>query len=393
MISQSTLVKLSPWPASAGGVRQYHAMVKPIGSICNLDCTYCCYLRRKELLGSSTKPQISDEILETHIHQYIEGQGSEPKMDRSVATQKPDSRTLPGILHFERRNRLSTPVIFMAILFAMLGLYQTAQAQQADSKQQAAAAEAPAEKGKPATGTGDLEKAVQNPVASLISVPLQNNTNFAISPFGRTQNVLNIQPVIPMNVSKNWMVISRIIQPIVWQPYANQNTGGQYGLGDMVPTFFLSPRKPGKLIWGVGPALTIPTATNTILGQGKLSLGPSAVALAQPGPWTLGALVNNVWSVAGSGSRPAVNQMLLQYFVTRQLKKGWYVTSSPILTANWEASNGNRWVVPFGGGIGRVMKLGFQPVNVTAQFYGNAVRPAGGSSWSMRLQIMFLYPR
>ena len=94
------------------------------------------------------------------------------------------------------------------------------------------------------------QKAVQNPVASLISVPLQNNTNFDYGPFNRTQDVLNIQPVIPINISKDWMVIARIIQPLIWQPYPNQNTGGEYGLGDMVPTFFLSPRKAGKLIWG-----------------------------------------------------------------------------------------------------------------------------------------------
>jgi hypothetical protein len=244
-----------------------------------------------------------------------------------------------------------------------------------------------------AAAAEELQKAVQNPVASLISVPIQNNTNFSLGNFNRNQDVLNIQPVIPINVSKNWMVIARIIQPIVWQPYPDQNTGGEYGLGDMVPTFFLSPRKPRKLIWGVGPAFTIPTATNTILGQGKFSMGPSFVALAQPGHWTLGALMNNVWSVAGSGSRPDVNQMLLQYFVTRQLKKGWYVTMSPIITANWEASSGNKWTVPFGGGIGRVMKLGFQPVNITAQFYGNAVYPTGGSSWQMRLQIAFLFPK
>ena len=110
--------------------------------------------------------------------------------------------------------------------------------------------------GAPTAGGGSqaadeaLQKAVQNPVASLISVPLQNNTNFDYGPFNRTQDVLNIQPVIPINISKNWMVITRIIQPLVWQPYPNQNTGGEYGLGDMVPTFFLSPRKAGKLIWG-----------------------------------------------------------------------------------------------------------------------------------------------
>jgi hypothetical protein len=252
---------------------------------------------------------------------------------------------------------------------------------------------APSLKDETAAAAEALQRAVQNPVASLISVPLQNNTNFSLGSFNRTQDVLNIQPVIPANLSKNWMLITRIIQPIVWQPYPNQNTGGEYGLGDMVPTFFLSPRKPGKLIWGAGPALTIPTATNSILGQGKLSLGPSGVVLAQPGPWTLGMLVNNVWSVAGSGSRPAVNQMLMQYFITYQLGKGWYVTSSPILTANWKASSGNVWTVPFGAGVGRVMKLGFQPVNLTAQFYANAVYPSGGSSWSMRLQIAFLFPK
>jgi hypothetical protein len=244
-----------------------------------------------------------------------------------------------------------------------------------------------------ASAQQSLEKAVQNPVASLISVPLQNNTNFDYGPYNRTQDVLNIQPVIPANISKNWMIISRIIQPIVWQPYSNQNTGGEYGLGDMVPTFFLSPRKPGKVIWGVGPAFVIPTATNDILGQGKFSMGPSVVVLAQPGKWTLGDLVNNVWSVAGSGSRPPVNQMLNQYFITFQLKKGWYVTSSPIITANWRASSGSTWTVPIGGGVGQVMKLGFQPVNITAQFYRNAVCPKSTSSWSMRLQVAFLFPK
>jgi hypothetical protein len=258
----------------------------------------------------------------------------------------------------------------------------------------------PASSQKPAAGESasqsaqeSLQKAVQNPVANLISVPLQNNSAFDLGRYNRTQDVLNIQPVIPFNLSENWMVIARIIQPFVWQPYPNQPTGGEYGLGDMVPTFFLSPRKPGKLIWGVGPAFTIPTATNTILGQGKFSLGPSVVVLTQPGPWTLGALVNNVWSVAGSGSRPSVDQMLLQYFISYQLKKGWFISSSPILTANWKASSGNVWTVPFGGGVGRVMKLGFQPVMLQAQFFGNAVYPHGGSPWSMRLQINFLFPK
>jgi hypothetical protein len=239
----------------------------------------------------------------------------------------------------------------------------------------------------------ELQKAVQNPVASLISVPVQNNSNFSVGPYDRTQDVLNVQPVIPARLNERWNLITRIIQPIVWQPYPNSNTGGEYGLGDMNPTFFLSPAKSGKVIWGVGPAFVIPTATNPILGQGKFSLGPSLVALAQPGHWTIGVLGNNVWSVAGSGGRPAVNQMLLQYFVNYNLKKGWYVSVSPIITANWKAASGDVWTVPFGGGIGRVTNLGFQPVNITAQFYANPVRPNGASSWGMRLQIAFLFPK
>jgi hypothetical protein len=243
-------------------------------------------------------------------------------------------------------------------------------------------------------GTEALQKATQNPVASLISVPIQNNNNFGIDPGYRTQDVLNIQPVIPVGISKNWNLIVRWIMPIVYQPLPPVDPQtGVYGFGDMVPTFFVSPKKPGKLIWGIGPVFQLPTATSTFLGQGKFGIGPSAVALMQPGHWTLGALVNNVWSVAGSGGRPAVNQFLLQYFINYNLKKGWFITWQPTLTANWEATNGGRWVVPFGGGIGRIMKLGFQPVSITGQFYGNAIHPPGASSWTMRLQLALLFPK
>ena len=249
------------------------------------------------------------------------------------------------------------------------------------------------------SGTEALQKATQNPVASLISVPVQNNSNFGVSPGDRTQNVLNIQPVIPIGISKDWNLIVRWITPIIWQPIPTQPSTpetGAYGFGDMQPTFFLSPKKSGKLIWGAGPIFQLPTATSKYLGQGKLGSGPSIVLLTQPGHWTIGVLANNVWSVAGSGSRPPVNQFLMQYFVNYNLKKGWYLSSAPTVTANWEASKGARWVVPFGGGVGRIMKLGFQPVNISARFYGNAIHPPSGvssSSWNMQLQIAFLFPK
>jgi hypothetical protein len=208
-----------------------------------------------------------------------------------------------------------------------------------------------------AANTDALRNAAQNPVASLISVPLQENFNFNIGPSDRTQNVLNIQPVVPFSVSKDWNLIVRWIMPVVYQPIPvaqvsgpPAQTTGVYGLGDMNPSFFLVPKK-SKIIWGIGPTLVLPTATNTTyLGQGKLSMGPSVVVLVQPPHWTIGALANNVWSVTGHSNRdkPAVNQFLLQWFVNYNMKKGWYLTTSPIVTANWRATGNNAWTVPFG---------------------------------------------
>jgi hypothetical protein len=250
-----------------------------------------------------------------------------------------------------------------------------------------------------AENTDALRKAAQNPVASLISVPVQENWNFGIGPNDRIQNVMNIQPVIPLSAGKNWNLIVRWITPVIYQPVDVPKSSGStvqsgyYGLGDMQPAFFLTPKK-SKVIWGVGPQLLLPTATKTgILGQGKFGMGPTVVVLVQPKKWTLGFLVNNVWSLAGNSNFPDVNQFLLQYFINYNLKKGWYLTWQPTLTANWKATSGGRWVVPMGGGIGRIMRLGAQPVNLTAQFYGNAVHPPGASPWSMRLQIAFLFPK
>ena len=253
-----------------------------------------------------------------------------------------------------------------------------------------------------AANAEELRKAAQNPIASLISVPIQPTWNFGIAPGNRTQNIWLVQPVIPVSVSKDWNLIVRWITPVLYQPIPvpqpsgppNEQTG-VFGMGDMNPSFFLSPKK-SKVTWGVGPTLVLPTATNTTyLGQGKLSMGPSVVALVQPAHFTIGFLANNYWSVAGHSDldKPAVNQFLLQWFVNYNLHKGWYLLSAPIITADWRETNGGRWVIPFGGGVGRIMRLGFQPVNLQAQFYGNAVHPPGASPWAMKLQLAFLFPK
>ncbi|MFP2910420.1 neuromedin U [Pyxidicoccus sp. 3LFB2] len=238
----------------------------------------------------------------------------------------------------------------------------------------------------------DLAKDVQNPVANLISVPLQDNLEFGIGPFNRTRNILNIQPVVPLSLTLDWNLITRVILPVVYQPDAAAESGGTFGLGDTSATFFVAPGRPGKLIWGVGPVLLLPTATDDVLGTGKWGVGPSVVLLVQPTPWSVGVLANNVWSVFGSDDRASVNQLLLQYFVTYNLPEGWYVTSAPILTANWEADE-DRWVIPFGAGAGKVFKVRGQALNGSVSAYYNAVRPEGSADWQLRLQLVFLFPK
>jgi len=239
----------------------------------------------------------------------------------------------------------------------------------------------------------DLLKAAENPVADLFSIPIQNTTNFNIGPYRRTQNVVTLEPIIPLSLSENWMLVSRIIQPIIWQPYPDQRAGGVSGLGDMTPSSFITPGNPRSMIWGVGAATVIPVATSNVLGQGKLSLGPSAVLLAQPGHWTVGALVSNVWSIAGSGGRPPVNRMALEYFMSYNLPHEWYLTSSPTITADWRASPGNVWTLPIGVGVGKLVNFRDKVVDFSGAFYRNAKTPAAMPTWSMSLQATLLLPK
>jgi hypothetical protein len=143
-----------------------------------------------------------------------------------------------------------------------------------------------------------LQATTQNPVANLISVPFQNNFNFGIGPNDATQWVLNVQPVIPITLNKDWNLITRTITPIINQPSPGSGIPSAFGLGDINPMVFLSPASSGKLIWGAGPTMTFPTATNSLLGNGKWEAGPAFVVLTMPGHWVIGALANNQWSFA-----------------------------------------------------------------------------------------------
>jgi hypothetical protein len=241
---------------------------------------------------------------------------------------------------------------------------------------------------------GDLAKAAQNPIADMISVPLQSNFNFRVGPHDQLQYVLNIQPVVPVTLNEEWNLITRWITPVISQPPLTVTGDREFGLGDINPSFFFSPKQPTHgIIWGIGPTAVFPTGTDKTLTAGKYSLGPTFVALTIEGPWVLGVLVNNVWSVAGKSSRDSVNAMTLQPFVNYNFPGGWYLTSSPIITANWETGQGDRWTVPVGGGFGRVFKIGSQPVNMQLAAYYNVARPTGAADWQLRAQLQLLFPK
>jgi hypothetical protein len=242
--------------------------------------------------------------------------------------------------------------------------------------------------------TSDLAKAAQNPIADMISVPFQNNFNFRVGPHDQLQYILNFQPVIPISLNQDWNVITRWITPVISQPPLTVTGDREFGLGDINPSFFFSPKQPTHgIIWGIGPTFVFPTGTDKTLTQGKYSIGPTFVALAIEGSWVVGALVNNVWSFTGKSNRADVNQMTLQPFVNYNFPGGWYLTSSPIITANWEVSHGDRWTVPIGGGFGRVFRIGRQPVNMQLAAYYNVVTPTGGADWQLRAQVQFLFPK
>lgn len=210
--------------------------------------------------------------------------------------------------------------------------------------------------------TADLQRKTQNPVNDLISLPFQNNTNFDFGPDNEEQNILNIQPVLPVRLNQEWNLISRTIVPLIQMPELIQGKGDTFGLGDIFQSIFLSPAQSGSLIWGISPAFQFPTATDDILGQDKWCAGPAAFMLNIKGPMVFGVLANNVWSFASADNtdKPWVNQMLLQPFFNYNFPKGWYLTSSPIIAANWKEDHNERWVVPVGGGGGKIFKIGRQ---------------------------------
>jgi hypothetical protein len=241
----------------------------------------------------------------------------------------------------------------------------------------------------------ELAKLAQNPVGNLISLPFQNNTNFNVAPESGTQNILNIQPVIPISISGEWNIITRTIVPVISMPSLGPGTERENGIGDTVFTAFLSPAKPGAWIWGLGPVVQLPTNTIDELGNKNRRHGASFVVLhlEHGSPWVYGVLVNNVWSLSSSKQGGAYSTGLIQPFVNYNFKEGFYLTSAPIMTVDWKADSGQKWTVPLGGGVGKIFHLGKLPVNAQLSAYYNLVHPDYGANMQIRAQLQFMFPK
>ena len=241
---------------------------------------------------------------------------------------------------------------------------------------------------------GELAKQSQNPVSTLISVPFENNLTFNNGTENSVVDTLNIKPVIPMSFGKNWNLINRTIVPVVYQEERFPEEGNRFGLGDITYQGFFSPKKAGKIIWGIGPQLGMPTGMDRLTSN-QWTLGPAAVALMMPGHWVMGVLVSNAWDFGG-GYEPSgdINFFSAQPFINYNMKGGWYLTTSPTITANWEADDSDdKWTVPLGGGVGRVFKIGKQHVNMRVAGYYSVEKPQYAPDWNLSAQMTFMFPK
>jgi hypothetical protein len=241
--------------------------------------------------------------------------------------------------------------------------------------------------------SADLAKQLTNPVASLVSVPFQFNWEQGVGPDDQTRFLLNVQPVMPFQVEKDWNMIARVIMPLVSQPPLVAGGTAEFGISDITASFFFTPVKPGRFIWAVGPVITLPSTTIDTLGSEKWSFGPTALLLKQTGPLTYGVLWNQVWSFAGNDARTDVNQMFLQPFLSYTTKTAVTYGVNLESSANWNA-DGDTWTAPINFSISKLSSFGTFPASYQIGLGVFAASPdVGGADWKMRAGVTILLPR
>lgn len=249
-----------------------------------------------------------------------------------------------------------------------------------------------AQEAKPAESAEELAKKLSNPVAALISVPFQNNLDVGVGRNFGSRNTLNFQPVIPISLSPNLNLITRFIIPIISQHNITGEGTTQNGLADAVVSAWFSPAKPKNgVVWGIGPVFLVPIATNDLLGTKKFGVGPTALVLKQSNGWTVGGLVNQIWSVAGDASRSDVSQMFIQPFLSYNWKSGAGLGINSEITQNWTASATSVFINPT---VTVVTKLGTQIVSLAIGPRIQVAAPTGTmADFGVRAAVTFVFPK
>lgn len=240
----------------------------------------------------------------------------------------------------------------------------------------------------PAPSVSDVAAASQNPIADLASVPLQLNLQYGVGPTEEFSPLLNVQPVMPVRLTKRLLLITRAIVPLLSLPRPAEAAG----LGDLSLSGFLSPPPLGPLTLGLGPQVILPTASHPALGQGRLFVGATGVAVVTAGPVVAGALLSQAYSFPTNETEELLQQSLIQPFVNWNGADGWYLNSSPLLLASSSSDQNPEWIVPLGGGAGRVFRVFGTTVSAQAGVYWNVIAPANGPSWTLRTGFALLFP-
>jgi len=236
----------------------------------------------------------------------------------------------------------------------------------------------------------NLARAAQNPVANMVSLPLQWNYSTAGGLDSSTALVLNVQPVLPVPIGERWLIVSRTVVPFLSLPLPNGTQAG--GIGDIQEQAYFTKAKPGRMTWALGPVFSFPTATNTVARTGQWGLGPGAVALVMPGPWVIGVLANNIWRIGGAAHGEVLNAFTVQPFINYNLPHAWAISTAPLITSNWSAPGDQRWTVPVGLGVSKVTHVVEQPLNLGLQYYHDVSHPRRAGSEELRFFVAALWP-